>query len=107
MLMASLRLGKYSDHLQLFSMRQTQTDYSNMCEKSGGAPMGSVLGREECKMYLMGCNISTKWFSWVMRVNRLRMGQDKIQNFSLTEGVLYGLMSLFEYDWNKRGDKKR
>ena len=39
-----------------------------------------------------------------MRVNRLRMGQDKIKNVSLTESGLHRLMSLFEYDFHKGGD---
>ena len=39
-----------------------------------------------------------------MRVNRLRMGQDKIKNVSLTESALHGLMSLFEDYFHKGED---
>ena len=38
-----------------------------------------------------------------MRVNRLRMGQNKIQNVSFTEGAPHGIMGMFGYDLCKGG----
>ena len=106
-LLASLRQGKYTNHLQCDTLRKITSVYNNFYEASGWSLLGTAMGNGEKKLYLTECPTYTKWFSRFMRGTRLMMGEEMRQNTPLTPESLSALMKLMKEDWEVRGDEER
>ncbi|KAL7530331.1 hypothetical protein ACHAXR_005038 [Thalassiosira sp. AJA248-18] len=59
---ASLRTGRYADHLQWDSMRKTPTWYNNAYEAGEEASESAVFAAYDKKMYVSEAPTSSKWF---------------------------------------------
>lgn len=100
-LQASLRVGRYTNHLQWDSMRKTPTWYSNAFEAGEGFMGGSVYAKDEKKLYTTQCPSASRWFGRFMLGAKRRMGIIRRQNEALTVPQLLALLALAEEDWQK------
>ena len=96
---ASLRKGRYADHLQWDSMRATPGAISNMWRAGIDSTGGSVLAKDEKKLYVTSNPARTEWFERFMKGAKLRIGVIKRRNFALTSEMLHALLELLEKNW--------
>jgi hypothetical protein len=72
---ASLRKGRYADHLQWDSMRFTCPGaISHMWRAGIDSTGGSVLAKDEKKLYVTSNPARTEWFERFMKGAKLRIG---------------------------------
>ena len=101
-LQASLRRGRYSNHLQWdSSMRKTPTWYSNAYGASLGYNAGSVMAQDQRKLFSTECPTDGKWFNRFMRGAKLRMGVTRRQQEALTANMVMAVIYVAEGDWQQ------
>ena len=98
---ASLRKGRYADHLQYDSMRSTPGAISNMWRAGIDSMGGSVLAKDEKKLYVTSNPARTEWFERFMKGAKLRIGVIKRRNFALTSDMVHALLELLEKTLNE------
>jgi hypothetical protein len=98
---ASLRKGKYADHLQWDSMRSTPGAISNMWRAGIDSMGGSVLAKDEKKLYVTSNPARTEWFERFMKGAKLRIGVIRRRNFALTSETVHALLELLEKSWQE------
>ena len=98
---ASLRKGKYTDHLQWDSMRKTPTWYTNLWEAGSNYQGSAIFSNQDKKVYESNCPTSGRWFPRFMLGAKRRMGVIRKQNEALTVEQLLGLTELGECDYQK------
>lgn len=98
-LRASLRKGKYANHLQWDSMRATPAAWGNMYGAGINSVGGSIMAKDDKKLFVTSCPTRSLWFERFMRGTKLRMGVERRQNFGLSSEALHALLGLLETDW--------
>ena len=98
---ASLRKGRYANHLQWDSMRKTASAYNNAFEAGEDFRAGSIYASYDKKMYESQAPTASKWFSRFMLGTKRRMGVIRKQDEALTVDQLNTIMELGEKDWRK------
>ena len=98
---ASLRQGRYTNHLQWDSMRKTPTWWANIFEAGEGYGEGALFSAMDKKVYESKSPIGGRWFPrWLLGAKR-RMGVIRKQNEALTVPQLLAISNIAETDYQK------
>lgn len=87
-------------------MRKTPTWYGNVYSGGTDYNNGSLMARDDRKMYLTNCPSAGLWFARFMRGAKLRMGVIRKQNEAFTVRLLLALSELAEGDWQSSSDEQ-
>ena len=98
---ASLRTGKYSDHLQWDTMRRTPTGLNNVYGAADAEEPDDVYAGVDKKMYSSRAPTASKWFGRFLLGAKRRMGVHRRQDEALTVDQLLAVTELAESDWQK------
>ena len=98
---ASLRKGRYTDHLQWDSMRKSRTWYFNAFEAGVVGDKSALFIGSDRKVYTSTSPTSTPWFSRFLLGAKRRMGVHREQNEALSAEQLTAVLNMCERDWAK------
>ena len=98
---ASLRKGRYTDHLQWDSMRKSRTWYFNAFEAGVLGDKSALFVGSDRKVYSSTSPTSTPWFSRFLLGAKRRMGVHREQNEALSAEQLTAVLNMCERDWVK------
>ena len=96
---ASLRAGKYADHLQWDVMRKTVTWWNNLFEAGETSEEASAFASHGQKSYLTDAPTAARFFARFMLGAKRRMGIIRRQDEALAIAQLMGIIELAEEDW--------
>ena len=98
---ATLRKGKYGDHLQWDTMRRTPTSLNNVYGAADDEETDDVYAGVDKKMYSSKAPTASKWFGRFMLGAKRRMGVHRRQDEALPVDQLMAVAELAESDWQK------
>ena len=96
---ASLRKGKYTNHLQWDTMRKNPTWYTNAFEAGEEFSSGAIFSNQDKKSYESTAPTASRWFTRFMLGAKRRMGVIRRQDEALTVRQLMGILDIAEEDW--------
>ncbi len=98
---ASLRKGKYADHLQWDSMRRTPTWYNNVFEAGEMYGEGTIYSSQDKRVHGSEASTVGRWFARMMLGAKRRMGVLRKQDEALSAEQLVKMCEVAETDWVK------
>ena len=96
---ASLRPGKYADHLQPDSSRKTRTWYNNAHMAGKGYHTGTLYAKDEKKLHATSSPTAGEWFSRFVLGGKVRTGQTRKQNEAFTSALVLACCEVAELLW--------
>ena len=96
---ASLRPGKYADHLQFDAMRRTPTWWHNVYSGGTEYKRGAMFAKDERKVTVTTSPVMGEWFTRFKRGAKLRMGQIRKQNNPFTSPLVLALDKVCQEQW--------
>ncbi len=97
---ASLRPGKYTNHLQYDTMRKTPTWYRNVHTAGVGYNVDTLYAQDEKRVHATSCVTSGEWFVRFKLGAKYRMGQIRQQNEAFTSEIIHALDEVAQDLWD-------
>jgi hypothetical protein len=104
-LMASLRPGKYTSHLQYDSMRRTPTWFKNAHSAGSGYNVDTLYAQDDKKVHATSCVTAGEWFVRFKLGTKYRMGQIRKQNEAFTPEIIHALDKVAQEEWENSTDE--
>ena len=104
-LLASLRPGKYTGHLQYDSMRRTPTWFKNVYTAGMGYNVDTLYAQDDKKVHATSCVTAGEWFVRFKLGTKFRMGQIRKQNEAFTPAIIHALDKIAQEMWEKSTDE--
>lgn len=101
---ASLRPGKYANHLQYDSMRKTPTWFGSAHSAGTAYMVDTLYAQDEKKVHATSCVTAGEWFVRFKLGAKLRMGQIKKQNEAFTPTIVHCLDKIAQDMWQSSED---
>ena len=96
---ASLRPGKYANHLQYDAMRRTPTWWNSAYTSGTQYNQGAMFAKDERKVTATTSPVMGEWFTRFKRGAKLRMGQIRRQNSPFTSPLILALDKVCQAVW--------
>ena len=103
---ASLRPGKYAQHLQYDSMRKTPTWFRNAYEAGSNYIVDTLYAQDEKKVHSTNCVVAGEWFVRFKLGSKLRMGQIRKQNEAFTPAIIHALDKVAQDAWTNSASEE-
>lgn len=98
---ASLRQGKYADHLQPDSARKTRSWYNNAHMSGASYLTNTMYAKDEKKLHATSSPTAGEWYVRFTQGMKLRTGQIRKQNEALTTDVILACCEVAEAMWEE------
>eukprot|EP00956_Cyclotella_meneghiniana_P007531 scaffold10178_cov23-Cyclotella_meneghiniana.AAC.3 len=102
---ASLRPGKYTQHLQYDSMRNTPTWFRNAYAAGTEYMVDTLYAQDEKKVHATNCVTAGEWFVRFKLGAKLRMGQIRKQNEAFTPAIIHALDKVVQDVWEASSEE--
>ena len=104
---ASLRPGKYANHLQYDTMRKTPTWYRNVHTAGIGYNVDTLYAQDEKRVHATSCVTSGEWFVRFKLGAKYRMCQIRQQNEAFTSEIIHALDDVAQDLWDNSLDEAK
>ena len=102
---ASLRPGKYTDHLQPDSARKTRSWFNNAHMAGSSYLTETLYSKDEKKLHATSSPTAGEWYVRFTQGMKLRTGQIRKQNEALTTDVVLACCEVAEELWHDAEDE--